>query len=106
MARFFGKVGYGEPTETAPGVWEDRIVEVEYQGDVQRSHRKLEGEDVLQDVQVLNAISIVADDRAMAHFFRIKYVIWQDVYWTVASVEVRAPRLILTLGGVYNGPKA
>lgn len=106
MARYFGAVGYGEPTETAPGVYEDRIVEVEYQGDVVRNHRKLEGSDVLPDIQVLNAISIVADARAMAHFFRIKYVIWQGVYWTVASVEVQAPRLILTLGGVYNGPKA
>lgn len=106
MARFYGMVGYGEPYESEPGVWEDRIVEVPYQGDVQRSHRKLEGTEVLQDVQVLNAISIVADERAMAHFFRIKYVIWQDVYWIVASVEVQAPRLILTLGGVYNGPKA
>lgn len=106
MARYFGKIGYGEPAETAPGVWEDQILEVEYQGDVIRNHRKLEGNDILQDVAVLNAISIVADDRAMAHFFRIKYVIWQGVYWTVASVEVQAPRLILTLGGVYNGPKS
>lgn len=104
MARYSGNVGYGIPTETAPGVWEDLIVEVQYQGDVVRSHRKLEGPDPLPDISVLNAISIVADSRAMEHFFRIKYVTWQGVYWTVASVEVRAPRLVLTLGGVYNGP--
>lgn len=105
--RFSGPVGYGESLETLPGsgVWEDVITEVPYTGDVLRDTRKLEpGNRFTDDLSVNNLISIVADAKAVAHFYKIKYVVWQDVYWIVDSVEVKPPRLLLTLGGVYNGP--
>jgi hypothetical protein len=106
MARFFGKVGYGTSVETKPGIWEDVIVEMEYFGDVQRNIRQLrEGERINGDLSVNNSISIVADAYANANFFAIRYVEWTGTLWTVSDVEVRSPRLILTLGGVYNGPK-
>jgi len=70
-----------------------------------RNTRKLEpGEGLNEDIVVGNSISIVADDYAVKHFFKIKYVRWEGVLWTVSSVEVKAPRLILSLGSVYNGP--
>jgi hypothetical protein len=108
MARFFGAVGYGDSIEIPidSGVWVDTIHEVEYYGDVIRNTRKLEsGEDLNNDITVGNSISIVADDDfAINHFFKIKYVRWAGVLWTVTSVESRPPRLILSLGSVYNGP--
>lgn len=105
MARFYGEVGYGESVETSPGVWEDVITEVLYFGDVIRNTRRLEsGESVLDNILVNNSISIVADDKAINNFFNIKYVSWMGTLWTVSSVEVRSPRLILSLGSVYNGP--
>lgn len=107
--RFFGPVGYGESAETPPGsgVWTDVITERSYRGDVVRNARRLEdGPGLNPNLRVNNSISIVADDHAVKHFFRIKYVVWENVYWTVESVEVRSPRLILSLGEVYNGPKA
>lgn len=109
MARFFGEVGYGDSVETSPesGVWEDRITEYEYYGDVIRNTRRLEsGESVNDDIRVNNSISILADEWAIKHFFKIKYVRWEGVLWTVTDVEVREPRLILSLGSVYNGPTA
>lgn len=109
MARFYGEVGYGEAEETPPGsgVWMDTIVEASYYGDVIRNTRKLEsGESLNDDITVGNSISIVADDYAVEHFFKIKYVRWAGVLWTVTTVEVKSPRLILSLGGVYNGPTA
>jgi len=105
--RFFGEIGYGESTEDPPGsgVWVDDITEVPYRGDVVRNTRKLEsGENLNDDLSVNNSISIVADEFLNQHFFEIKYVKWMGVRWTVSSVEVRSPRLILSLGGVYNGP--
>lgn len=105
--RFFGEVGYGESAETLPGsgVWADVITEYSYRGDVVRNIRRLEpGEHLNDDLRVQNSISILADEYANKHFFQIKYVRWQDVLWTVSSVEVKPPRLILSLGGVYNGP--
>ena len=107
MARFFGEVGYGDSVETpsGSGVWKDVATEVEYYGDVIRNTRKLEsGESLNDDITVGNSISIVADDYAVKHFFKIKYVRWSGVLWTVTNVEVRSPRLILSLGSVYNGP--
>lgn len=107
MARFYGEVGYGDSVENPPdsGVWVDQITEFNYSGDVVRNTRKLEdGEGLNNDIAVGNSISIVADQYAIDHFFQIKYVRWAGTLWTVSSVEVRSPRLILSLGSVYNGP--
>lgn len=109
MARYHGLVGYGVSAETPPGsgVWKDVITEVEYYGDVVRNTRTLKSDDQLNDhLAVSNSISIVADDVAMNNFMHIKYVTWAGTFWTVTNVEVRSPRLILSLGEVYNGPKA
>lgn len=107
MAKFFGKVGYGESVESpvGSGVWVDEIVEYEYYGDVVRNTRRLQaGEFLNDDISVGNSISIVADAYANEHFFAIRYIQWAGVLWTVESVEVQSPRLLLRLGGVYNGP--
>lgn len=107
MARFYGEVGYGDTVEspTGSGVWKDSITEVSYFGDVIRNTRKLDsGEKLNDDISVSNSISIVADDQAIKHFFKIKYVRWAGTLWTVTNVEVKSPRLVLSLGSVYNGP--
>lgn len=107
MARFYGEVGYGESVEdpSGSGIWVDQIVEFIYQGDVIRNTRSLEsGDKINENIIVSNSISIVADQYATEHFFNIKYVRWMGVLWTVGAVEVRSPRLILSLGTVYNGP--
>lgn len=107
MAKFHGEIGYGESIESPPnsGVWKDQITEISYFGDVIRNTRKLEeGNALNDDITVGNSISIVADQYAIDHFFKIKYVRWAGVLWTITNVEVRSPRLILSLGSVYNGP--
>jgi hypothetical protein len=107
MARFYGKVGYGSSVEqpVGSGVWVDSITEVPYFGDVIRNTRRLQSGEVLNyDLSVNNSISIVADQYAIEHFFNIRYVEWAGVLWTVTNVEVQGPRLILSLGSVYNGP--
>lgn len=107
MAKFYGKIGYGHSIESAPGVWVDTIVEYSYYGDVIHNMRKLtEGEHLNKDLTVGNSISIVADAYANEHFFAIRYVEWAGTLWTVSDVEVQAPRLLLRLGEVYNGPQA
>lgn len=106
MARFYGKVGYGVTVDKGNGVFDDVIMERHYYGDVVRNFRRLEiGEKVNDDLTTGNSISIVADPYAMEHFFAIRYVEWAGTLWKVSDVEVQSPRLILRLGGVYNGPK-
>lgn len=107
MAKFYGEIGYGETVETVPGVWGDVITERKYFGDVLRNTRGLqEGDKVNNDITVGNSISIVADAYAHEHFFAMKYIKWAGTYWIISDVEVQRPRLILRLGGMYNGEKA
>lgn len=107
MARFYGAVGYAETIQHPPnsGVWVDLITEQNYMGDIVRNTRKLDGGEKLNnDISVGNSISIVASPYTIQNFFNIRYVRWMGVLWTVTNVEVKSPRLILSLGGVYNGP--
>jgi hypothetical protein len=107
MAKFFSEIGYGISVETDNGVWVDSIIERKYYGDVIRNTRKLaEGENLNSDISLQNSVSIVADAYANEHFFAIRFVRWAGTLWTVETVEVQSPRLILRLGGVYNGPTA
>lgn len=108
MAKFYGTIGYGETVETPPGSgkWVDDITEYSYYGDVVRNSRKLsEGESLNNDLSVQNSISIVADAYANEHFFNMRYIRWAGTLWTISKVDVQPPRLVLLLGGVYNGPK-
>lgn len=105
MKRFHGRVGYGEPVESSPGVWTIAITERMYYGDIVRNSRRLDSGDKLNhDISVGNSISIIADPYALNHFFTMKYVEWAGTLWTISEVDVESPRLILRLGGVYNGP--
>ena len=105
MPKFFGKVGFGMTQETSPGVWVDKITERNYRGDITKMVRRLEGSEYLNDnLTVSNIISILADAFANENFFAIRYVQWAGARWKVSNVEVQRPRLILTLGEVYNGP--
>lgn len=106
MAKFFGELGYADGTvETAPGVFGEQIVERQYFGDILQNIRTLrDGQYVNGDLGINNRISVVADAYADEHFHAIRYVMWAGVRWTVDSVSVNRPRLILELGGVYDGP--
>lgn len=110
MAKFIGAIGYAEQTETAPGVFEDVIVERQCSGDLIRNSRRLSEDSsgfvLNQDLSVGNSVSIVADAYAMNHFFAVRYIKWSGAYWTVSTVEVQPPRLLFRMGEVYNGPKA
>ena len=103
MAKFYGSVGYAVSEETVPGVWEERIVEHSYYGDVIRNNRKLQSSSQLNDnIVVSNEISILSDPFANENFHSMRYVEFMGAKWKITNVEVQYPRLILTIGGVYN----
>ena len=103
MPKFYGAVGYAKTVETSPGVSVEQITERNYYGDVIRNTRRLQGTDkVNDDINVSNEISIVADPYANDHFYAIRYVVFQGAKWKVSNVDVQYPRLILSLGGLYN----
>lgn len=105
MARFYGVVGYAETKETTPGNWAEEITERPYYGDVLANNvrRQSVSDSTNDNLVVNNRVSIVADPYATQHFHSIRYVEFMGAKWNVTNVEVQRPRLILTLGGVYNG---
>lgn len=117
MTRYFGKVGYGSTQETiiesedeeeppiGSGVWTDVITEHEAYGDIVRINRKLEpGETLNDNLSVQNSISIVMDQYASDNFMNIRYIEWDGRRWKVTGVQLEPPRMIFTLGNLYNGP--
>lgn len=104
MARFFGKIGYVH-TVREGGVSEDVAIEREYYGNELRSLRYFrDGDSILGEVTQQTRISILADAYALENYEDIRYLIKAGTAWTVDSVEVERPRLILSMGDRYNGP--
>lgn len=106
MARFFGAVGFAENNvETSPGIFEDIIVEYNYKGDVIRNSRRFQdGPTIVDGVSLDNSILILANVYANEHIDAMRYVVWKGKRWEISSVEVQRPRLLLKIGGIYNGP--
>lgn len=105
MAKFFGVIGFAEQAETVPGVWAESIVEHNYYGDVERNTRMLQPTDqVNDDIDISSQISIVADPYANGHIHSMRYVVYMGAKWKIKTVDTsKPPRLILTVGGLYNG---
>ena len=106
MAKIYGAIGYGvtEESKTQPGVWVNQITERDVAGELIRNSRRLDSsENLNNNITLSNQISIIADPYAIKNFQYIKYIKWMGTAWKVTLVEVQYPRLILTLGGVYNG---
>ena len=103
MAKFYGNIGFAESVETEPGVWVQEVTSRPYYGDLVRNFRKLENSGGVNDnIYIYNEISIVSDPYANQNFHLIKYVEFMGTKWKVSNVEVQYPRLILTVGGLYN----
>lgn len=104
MSKFFGNIGYQTTTETEPGLYEEEIVEHEYFGDVIRNSRRLQYSDNINPSITINKqISIVSDPYAVENFHNMRYVTYMNTKWIITSADVQYPRIILTLGGIYNG---
>lgn len=104
MAKFYGVIGYAKTVNPKPGVHKEEITEKMYQGDLIRNTRRLQSTDQLNDnINVANEISIIADPFANENFHSMRYVEFMGAKWKITNVEVQYPRLILSIGGVYNG---
>lgn len=105
MSKWYGKIGFSNSIEYAPGSWEnDPIVEQSYYGDVLTDRWKRQNSGgVNDDINLSHQISVVADPYANQHCSSIVYVEFMGEKWKVTNVEVQFPRLILSIGGVWNG---
>lgn len=103
VAKFYGVIGYVETVETSPGIFEEQPTEHNYFGDLIRNTRMLQNSGNVNDnINIGNQISIIADPFAYQNFHSMRYVEFMGAKWKITNVEVQYPRLILTIGGVYN----
>ena len=106
MAKFCDYIGFtitGEST-TQPGVWANTIEKRKVYGDIIKNTRRYENPGQVNDnINLDMQISIIADSYVMKNLGNIKFVKYMDTYWSVKSVTREYPRLILNIGGVYNG---
>lgn len=104
MAKFRARIGYVESQETAPGVFTLVPTEKYYTGDLLANNQSWQNGDRVNDnITFSNKISIVADPFAQANFEKIRYVRWAGTRWKVKNIQYLRPRIVLTLGEVYNG---
>lgn len=104
MAKYYGVIGYAIQKETAPGVWEDTIIEKNYRGDVILNQQRWQPTERVNDnFNIDNSISIIADPFAYVNCGLIKYIVWQGQKWKIHSLSINRPRIILQIGGLYNG---
>lgn len=109
MTKFCGKVVYVKTVETEPGVYTEEITERTYFGDLIRNTRSLQNSSIgtNDNINISNQISIVSDPYAIQNFHSIRYVEFMGTNWKVTSVDAsQYPRLILSIGGLYNGEQA
>ena len=104
MSKFYGPIGHITQKEISPGVWDDVIEEKLYRGDILQDTRRWQSSEFKNDnLTISNKLSIIADTFTYEHASNIRYVLWNGVRWKVDKIEIQRPRLILTLGEVYNG---
>jgi hypothetical protein len=104
MAKFHGVIGYVQTEETAPGVHSEVVTERICSGDILRNNQRWEKSEHLNDNLVINnQFSIIADAFAYENLPNMRYLQWMNTRWKIITMEIRRPRLILTVGGVYNG---
>ena len=103
--KYYGTVGFwSEDAEVRPGVYMPGIVKKNYTGDVLRNTQRWNSTSNPNDnLSVNNRISILADMYMNENLSSIKYVTYMGTKWKVGSLEVQYPRVIIELGGVYNG---
>lgn len=106
MAKFYGAIGYALLEESVPGNWTDKVVEKNYRGDVILNQVRMQsGDKVNDDINIDNSISILADAYAYTNLGFMKYIIWNGVAWKIQSFTINRPRIVLQIGGIYNGER-
>lgn len=104
MTKYHGKIGFIIFKEDSPGVWVEESIEREYKGDVVKNYRRWDNSNdgINKNLNITNSITIIADDFMINNSHFLRYAEFMGSYWSVNSIELDRPRLILELGGVYH----
>jgi len=105
MARFYGKVGFGQTHDNGNGVHVPVIYYRYYYGDEVQNYKTTDNsQEVNSEFHTSTQLSIISDSYANENLSAIRYAEWRGTLWKVTGVDTQRPRLLLRLGGVYHGP--
>ena len=104
MAKWYGKIGFADTVEQEPGLWVLGVTERSYFGDlISNNWKRQNSGGVNDDINIAHSLSILADPYAVNHCCKMVYAEIMNERWKITNIEIQYPRLILTVGGVYNG---
>lgn len=107
MNKFCGVIGFSNSVEIEDGVWVNKVKEKSYTGEIiKNTFSNVSSGNINDDIQLNCQISIIHDGYLCENLQKILYVSFLGTDWKVTNATPQYPRIILTLGGVYNGPKA
>ena len=103
MAKFAGLVGYVTQEETKPGVWTPVEKTRPMKGDFyMESSRHQNGDKMNENIALNHRISLVGDAYSFRNYYAIRWIEIENIKWEVTSIEVKRPRLIVNVGGLYH----
>lgn len=101
--KWYGDIAFSMQVETEPHVWEEKSVVKQFMGDlIKLSKNNDQSSNINVDLSLSNQLSVVMDPFLQNNFQNILYVKVCGAKWTVSSVEVRYPRLLLSFGKLYK----
>lgn len=100
--KWFGKIAFADQVDDGTGIWENKIVERDYFGDILQNSKRNQVTEINQDITVTNQLSVIADPYLLDSFHKILYVTFMGSKWRVSEVQVGYPRLTLSFGSLYN----
>lgn len=106
MAKINAVLGftYTQESLTKPSVWEKVTVEKTRKATVIRNYKRVESSDKINDdFNISNRISIVSNPFINNNLSKLTYVEFLGNKWKITGIEINYPRLLLTIGGLYNG---
>lgn len=102
--RYYGAIGFSKSTiEVCPGVWDEVVEEKKYSMTITKDFVSYSDvNEINSDININNQVSIIADVYAQRFAHKIKYVELNGIKWKVKSFDIKRPRLVLYIGGLYN----
>lgn len=107
MDKFIGMIGFVSNVEIEDGITEDEVTERKYRGDILKNNQRFNTTNTTSgEIKISNRFSIIADSYAFDHIADIRYLTWRGNRWIVEYIDIEYPRLVMSIGGLYNGPQA
>lgn len=96
-------VGYVNQKETSPGVWSPVETFTTMKGNVIRQNASnRDGDKMNDDISLDHRVSLLGDAYAFDNYYNLKWIQIEGRKWEISSVEIERPRIIVSLGGLWN----